>query len=85
MSDIISCATTEKVCRQLALSWGVTPLLIKEEKDAYVLFDKAIAAAQKKGLLREGDLTVITSGIPIGISGTTNMIKVQIAGEPGRR
>lgn len=77
-SDIISCATTEKVCRQLSLTWGVEPLLIKEEKDAYVLFDKAIAAAEKKGLLHKGDLTVITSGVPIGISGTTNMIKVQI-------
>ena len=78
MSNIISCATTEKVCRQLALSWGVTPLLIKEEKDVYVLFDKAVATAEKKGLLHKGDLTVITSGIPLGISGTTNMLKVQI-------
>ena len=77
-SDIISCATTEKVCRQLSLAWGVTPLVIKEEKEVYELFDKAIAAAEKKGLLKKGDLTVITSGVPIGCSGTTNMIKVQI-------
>ena len=77
-SDIISCATTEKVCRQLSLAWGVTPLVIKEEKDAYALFDKAIMAAEKKGFLKKGDLTVITSGVPIGCSGTTNMIKVQI-------
>ena len=77
--DIISCATTEKVCRQLALSWGVTPILIKEEKEVFDLFDKAIQAAVKADLLKNGDLTVITSGVPIGISGTTNMIKVQIA------
>ena len=77
--DIISCATTEKVCRQLALSWGVTPILIKEEKEVFDLFDKAIQAAVKAELLKKGDLTVITSGVPIGISGTTNMIKVQIA------
>ena len=76
--DIISCATTEKVCRQLALSWGVTPILIKEEKEVFDLFDKAIQAAVKADLLKKGDLTVITSGVPIGISGTTNMIKVQI-------
>ncbi|MDE6847709.1 MAG: pyruvate kinase [Lachnospiraceae bacterium] len=77
MSDIISCATTEKVCRQLALTWGVTPLLIKEEKEVFNLFDKAIQAAEKMKLLEKGDLTVITSGVPIGFSGTTNMIKVQ--------
>ncbi len=78
MSDIISCATTEKVCRQLSLTWGVTPLLIKEEKEVFDLFDKAIHAAVKKKLLEKGDLTVITSGVPIGFSGTTNMMKVQI-------
>lgn len=78
MSDIISCATTEKVCRQLALTWGVTPLLIKEEKEVFNLFDRAIQAAEKMKLLEKGDLTVITSGVPIGVSGTTNMMKVQI-------
>ncbi|MCM1124613.1 MAG: pyruvate kinase [Eubacterium sp.] len=77
-SDIISCATTEKVCRQLSLAWGVTPILIKEEKEVFHLFDKAIQAAEKMNLLDKGDLAVITSGLPIGISGTTNMMKVQI-------
>ncbi len=77
-SDIISCATTEKVCRQLSLTWGVTPLLIKEEKEVFNLFDRAIQAAEKMKLLEKGDLTVITSGVPIGVSGTTNMMKVQI-------
>ncbi len=77
-SDIISCATTEKVCRQLSLAWGVTPLVIKEEKEVFHLFDKAIQAAVKMNLLEAGDLTVITSGVPIGVSGTTNMMKVQI-------
>ena len=76
-SDIIGCATSEKVCRQINLAWGVTPILIKEEKDVYDLFDNALVAAEKMKLLEKGDLTVITSGVPIGISGTTNMIKVQ--------
>lgn len=76
-SSIIGCATSEKVCRQINLAWGVTPILIKEEKDAFDLFNNAIAAAEKMQLLEKGDLAVITSGVPIGISGTTNMIKVQ--------
>ncbi|MCM1243914.1 MAG: pyruvate kinase [Roseburia sp.] len=76
-SDIIGCATSEKVCRQINLAWGVMPVLIKEEKEVFHLFDSALAAAEKMKLLEKGDLTVITSGVPIGISGTTNMIKVQ--------
>ncbi|MBD5489713.1 MAG: pyruvate kinase [Lachnospiraceae bacterium] len=77
-SDIISCTTTEKVCRQLSLTWGVIPILIKEEKEVFDLFDRAIHSAEKMKLLEKGDLTVITSGVPIGFSGTTNMMKVQI-------
>ena len=77
-SGIIGCATSEKVCRQINLAWGVTPVLIKEEKEVFDLFNNAIAAAEKMQLLEKGDLTVITSGVPMGISGTTNMIKVQI-------
>ena len=77
-SDIIGCATSDKVCRQINLAWGVTPILIKEEKDVFDLFDHAIAAAEKMQLLEKGDVTVITPGVPIGMSGTTNMIKVQI-------
>ena len=77
-SDIISCTSTEKVCRQLSLTWGVIPILIKEEKEVFDLFDRAIHAAEKMKLLEKGDLTVITSGVPIGFSGTTNMMKVQI-------
>lgn len=76
-SDIIGCATSDKVCRQINLAWGVVPILIKEEKDVYHLFDNALMAAEKMQLLKKGDLTVITSGVPIGMSGTTNMIKVQ--------
>ena len=75
---IIGCAMDEKVCRQLNLSWGVQPILLKEEWEVFVLFDRAITAAKNEGLLDEGDVTVITSGIPIGRSGTTNMMKVQV-------
>lgn len=76
-SDIIGCATSEKVCRQLNLGWGIIPIQLNEEKDVFELFDKAMIAAKKMKLLENGDLTVVTSGVPIGISGTTNMIKVQ--------
>ena len=75
---IIGCAMEDKVCRQLNLSWGVQPILLKEEWEVFVLFDRAVNAAKNQGLLEEGDVTVITSGVPIGRSGTTNMMKVQV-------
>ena len=75
--DIISCTIEEKVSRQLCLSWGVIPVLVEEKSDLFELFSHAIEVATKQQLLHKGDIAVITSGVPIGISGTTNMIKVQ--------
>ena len=76
--DIIGCATTEKVCRQLSMVWGITPVLLKEKHDVFVLFDHAIERSKERGLVKQGDITVITSGVPIGMSGTTNMLKVEV-------
>lgn len=69
-------STSEKVCRQLNMSWGVTPVLIKEKKDVLELFDYAVEVAKEKKLVEKDDIVVITSGVPIGKSGTTNMMKV---------
>ena len=71
--DIVACAMDEKVCRQLNLAWGVTPLLLDEQKEVFDLFDEAVAVAAKEKGLQKGDTVVITSGVPIGMSGTTNM------------
>lgn len=76
--DIIACTMDEKVNRQLNLSWGVTPILIKEEQDTFELFDHAIQKVKELGYLEKGDITVITAGVPLGTSGTTNMLKVQV-------
>ena len=52
-SEIIGCATSEKVCRQLNMAWGVIPILLKEEKDVFDLFDNAITAAKNMNLLEK--------------------------------
>ncbi len=75
--DIIGCGTTEKVCRQLNMSWGVTPILLAEKTDIFELIDYAIRRAKDAGLVKKDDTVVITAGVPIGMSGTTNMIKVE--------
>ena len=77
---IIGCAMDERVCRQLNLSWGVIPLQLDEEKTADDLFDHAVGATEHRGLVSRGELVVITAGLPLGMSGTTNMIKVHVAG-----
>ncbi|MFQ9115624.1 pyruvate kinase [Eubacterium sp.] len=73
---IIAGSTEEKVVRQLNMSWGVSPVLIKEKKHVLELFDYAVEVAKEKGLVETDDIVVITSGVPLGKSGTTNMIKV---------
>ena len=77
---IMGCSTDPVVCRQLNLAWGITPLLIAVEHDTFELFDHAIEAVEKAGFLENGELAVLTAGVPLGTSGTTNIIKVQIAG-----
>lgn len=67
----------EKVARQLNLVWGTIPIILEKKKDVFELFDHALEVAEAQGHLKKGDTTVITSGVPIGVSGTTNMIKVQ--------
>ncbi|MGN0348579.1 MAG: pyruvate kinase [Roseburia sp.] len=77
---IIGTCLTDRVYRQLALSWGVTPMLIEEKSKAEELFDYAVDAAEDAGFIEKGDVVVLTAGLPLGVSGTTNLIKVQVAG-----
>ena len=75
---IIAGSTDEKVCRQLNLSWGVNPILLKEKQDVFSLFEHVVEIGKRQGYLDIGQLVVITSGVPMGISGTTNMLKVHV-------
>lgn len=74
---IISGTTSEIVCRQMNLSWGVTPMLIEEQNNSDELFQHSVDMAKQKGYVHNDDIVVITAGIPLGQSGTTNMLKVQ--------
>ena len=77
---IVGCTTNEHVWRQLNLSWGVVPLMIDEEENTDDLFEHAVDAAQRAGLIRDGELVVLTAGVPLGIPGTTNLMKVHVVG-----
>lgn len=73
---IIGCTVNERVCNQLNLLWGVSPLMLKKENNAEDLFADAVAEAKMAGYVKEGDTVVITAGVPLGIAGKTNMIRV---------
>lgn len=78
---IIAATTSDVAQRQLNLSWGVIPIKAEEMSDSDSLFDHAVQRAMDEKLLGGGDLIVITAGLPLGISGTTNMMKVHIVGD----
>ena len=77
---IIGCSVNKDVCRKMSLSWGVTPLLVELKHNSDELFDHAVDKAEEMGLIKQGEIVVLTAGVPLGISGTTNMIKVHVAG-----
>ncbi|MBQ7677234.1 MAG: pyruvate kinase, partial [Lachnospiraceae bacterium] len=74
-APIIAGVMTEKVMRQMNLAWGIIPIMVEEKTDAEELIVHAIECGKEKGLLEEGDIVVVTAGVPLGISGTTNLIR----------
>ncbi len=78
---IIATTVNEKVQRQLNLSWGVLPYLVGAANTTDEMFDTGIEKALESGLVKNGELAVITAGVPAGISGTTNTLKVHIVGK----
>ena len=78
---IVGCSPEEHTCRQLNMSWGITPVLIKEEYSMEILLLHATEAAERAGYVEKGDIVVLTAGVPLGRSGNTNLLKTTIVGE----
>jgi pyruvate kinase len=76
---IVALTHVDWAVRQLALEWGVTPLLIPQCDDVEDLWNRSIEAARNAGLVAAGDRVVITAGTAVNIPGSTNVIKVDIA------
>lgn len=74
---IVSCTTTDKVCRQMNLSWGVIPCVMEHKTNSDELFKGTVERAVDLGVCKEGDICVITAGMPLGCAGNTNMMKVE--------
>lgn len=78
---IVGCSPEEHTCRQLNMSWGITPVHIKEEYSMEILLLHATEAAERAGYVEKGDVVVLTAGVPLGRSGNTNLIKATVVGE----
>ena len=80
-TPIIACTTDQVTYRQLAITWGVIPVMCPEQQETDALFSAAVQAAlEQSHVLSDGDLVVLTAGLPLGVSGTTNLLKVQTVG-----
>ena len=68
--------SSERQQRALALIWGVKPLIVERAKSTDEMFEICMQAVRDNHNAKEGDLVIITAGVPLGIKGTTNMMKV---------
>ncbi|MCE4991942.1 pyruvate kinase [Staphylococcus haemolyticus] len=80
-SDIIAVTPSEHTARQLALVWGAYPVIKKGRKTTDDLLNNAVATAVETGRVTNGDLIIITAGVPTGEKGTTNMMKLHLVGD----
>ncbi len=78
---IVATTVSRKAFLQLSLSWGVLPLCVAPGDSTDAIFSQAVEEARKNGIVRDGDLVVITGGTQVGVSGTTNTLKIQVVGD----
>ncbi|HEX7063470.1 MAG TPA: pyruvate kinase [Bacillales bacterium] len=80
-APIVAVTNTEKVCRKLMLVWGVVPQLGKTASSTDEMLDIAVEESIRSKAVKHGDLVVISAGVPVGETGTTNLMKVHVVGD----
>lgn len=78
---IVAATPTEGVARRLRLVWGVIPLIVKDKNTTDELITETVVESLQAGILQQGDLVVLTAGVPVGVPGSTNLLKVHTVGE----
>ncbi len=80
-APIVAVTSNDSVSRKLALVWGVHPQVAPQVNSTDEMLDIAVEAAVKSGIVKHGDLVVITAGVPVGETGSTNLMKVHVIGD----
>jgi pyruvate kinase len=81
VAPIIAATENEYVMRRMSLYWGVYPMLIDKMQSTDEIIDTSVAKALESGYIKNGDLIIITAGVPVGVSGSTNLLKVHVVSE----
>jgi pyruvate kinase len=79
-ADILAVTFSEETARGLALQWGVQPTVSEKPTSTDDMFNLATQKTVEQGYAKEGDLILITAGVPVGEKGTTNVMKIQLIG-----
>ncbi len=79
-ADILAVTFDDRTRRGLAINWGVYPVMAEAPASTDEMFALATEEAKKAGFAKEGDLILITAGVPVGERGTTNVMKIQLIG-----
>ena len=79
-TPVVALLLDPQVQRQMSLYWGVEPIMMPRASSTDELVELSVQTAEKAGMVTQGDLVVVTAGVPVGIAGTTNMIRVQQVG-----
>lgn len=80
-APVVACTISDEVCRKLSLAWGVYPLVIGDAGSTDAIFEISVEKAKEYGYVNEGELVIITAGVPVGVSGATNIMKIHLVGE----
>ena len=79
-TNVIALLLDEQVQRQMNLYWGVEPLIMPYANSTDELIEVAVTTALQAGVIHEGEMVVVTAGVPVGVAGTTNMIRIHQVG-----
>ena len=79
-ATVVALLLDPQIRRQMALYWGLVPIMMERADNTDEMVRSAIDTAERAGLVKHGDLVVVTAGVPVGVSGTTNMIRIEQVG-----
>ncbi len=78
---IVACTPDKKAYYQLAINWGIYSVIAEEQNTFEELLESALTHSKESGIVKDGDLVVITAGVPVGCAGMTNLMRVETVGD----